>query len=110
VPDGQQCGLLWASFAGIKEGLTDVLERAHSTLCLVLEIAAHSRLSAAISAVQGHTRSLRERPAEPERFEAFQAEVSHLREDHQALMHDTELAQVCVGAQQAQGKPRLIST
>ena len=49
---GQREGLLWLDLTDLKLTLKRAVQKALTTLCMVLEIASHNRLSDALSALQ----------------------------------------------------------
>jgi hypothetical protein len=76
---GSRVGFLWMDTSATQEYLRNALHRALSVLCLVLEVAAHQRLSEALTNIQSLVRALSGTPISLDEFAAFVRHFSDLQ-------------------------------
>lgn len=91
---GKRVGLLWMDTTGLQELLRSTLQRALGVLCMVLEVAGHERLIAALTSLQKLVRRLCSQPVSLPEFSAFLRTLSTVQEGGGGVTTEIEIIQV----------------
>lgn len=83
---GRRVGMLWMDLTDAQAALRRTLERAMATLCLVLEVSSHNRLTEALAGLQAALRRVRDRPEALLAFSEYLADLTDIQAREEALL------------------------
>jgi hypothetical protein len=92
---GRRVGLLWMDLSELQVTLKRAVQKALATLCMVLEVASHTRLSSTLSALQAVVLKLRARPSTLPQFAAFVEAYKHMDSSREELLSEGGAVKVC---------------
>lgn len=103
---GQRVGLLWMDLTELQLTLKRAVQKALATLCMVFEIASHSKLSSTLSALQAVVLKLRARPSSLPQYAEYLEAYKHMDSSRDELLSEGAAVKVCQHAFSLLGESR----